>query len=117
MSHSTGISDSYYRPSEKDLLDEYIKAVDALTITNKENRKTSSKEEIARPTDREELYSMVVDIIHEYVINFSDEPCCLQCTTQRRYNFYMNFTYFIYVTNLLKYDSSFWLGPLAGTSC
>jgi hypothetical protein len=32
MSHSTGISDSYYRPTEKDLFDDYLKAIDLLTI-------------------------------------------------------------------------------------
>jgi integrase len=37
MGHSVGISDSYYRPTEKDLLEDYLKAVDALTISN-ENR-------------------------------------------------------------------------------
>jgi len=32
MGHSMGISDSYYRPSDKDMLDDYLKAVDLLTI-------------------------------------------------------------------------------------
>lgn len=32
MGHSTGISDAYYRPSEQDLLEDYLKAVDSLTI-------------------------------------------------------------------------------------
>jgi integrase len=32
MGHSIGISDSYYRPSDKDILDDYLKAVDLLTI-------------------------------------------------------------------------------------
>ena len=33
MGHSTGISDSYYRPTEKDLLDDYLRAVPLLTIS------------------------------------------------------------------------------------
>lgn len=33
MNHSTGISDSYYRPSENALLEDYLKAVPALTIS------------------------------------------------------------------------------------
>jgi hypothetical protein len=37
MGHSTGISDAYYRPSEQDLLEDYLKAVDSLTIDD--NRK------------------------------------------------------------------------------
>jgi integrase len=32
MGHSIGISDSYYRPSDKDILDDYLKTVDLLTI-------------------------------------------------------------------------------------
>jgi hypothetical protein len=32
MGHSVGISDSYYRATEKELLDDYSKAVPALTI-------------------------------------------------------------------------------------
>src|SRR5919106_4355579 len=40
MGHSVGISDSYYRPTEKDLLEEYQKAIDALTISNENRLKT-----------------------------------------------------------------------------
>jgi integrase len=32
MGHSTGISDSYYRPTENDLLEDYLKVVDHLTV-------------------------------------------------------------------------------------
>ena len=32
MGHSTGISDAYYRPSENELLDDYLKAIDSLTV-------------------------------------------------------------------------------------
>jgi hypothetical protein len=32
MGHSLGISDSYYRPTEKELLEDYLKAIDLLTI-------------------------------------------------------------------------------------
>jgi hypothetical protein len=37
MGHSTGISDSYYRATENELLEDYLKAVPVLTISN-ENR-------------------------------------------------------------------------------
>jgi integrase len=37
MGHSVGISDSYYRPTENELLQDYLHVVDALTITQ-ENR-------------------------------------------------------------------------------
>jgi integrase len=32
MGHSTGISDAYYRPNESELLDDYLKAMDSLSI-------------------------------------------------------------------------------------
>jgi integrase len=32
MGHSTGISDAYYRPSESELLDDYLRAMDSLTV-------------------------------------------------------------------------------------
>jgi integrase len=37
MGHSVGISDSYYRATETELLEDYLKAIDLLTI-NEENR-------------------------------------------------------------------------------
>ena len=36
MGHSTGLSDSYYRPTENDLLQDYLKRIDALTIQKDE---------------------------------------------------------------------------------
>jgi hypothetical protein len=33
MGHSTGISDSYYRATEEELLEDYLKAVDFLSIS------------------------------------------------------------------------------------
>ncbi|MGH9973986.1 MAG: hypothetical protein ACRD93_08830, partial [Nitrososphaeraceae archaeon] len=37
MGHSIGISDSYYRATESEILEDYLKAIDLLTI-NEENR-------------------------------------------------------------------------------
>jgi integrase len=37
MGHSVGISDSYYRPTEKELLQDYLRVTDALTVSP-ENR-------------------------------------------------------------------------------
>ncbi len=34
LSHESGISDYYYRPTEKEVLEDYLKAVPALTINN-----------------------------------------------------------------------------------
>lgn len=45
MGHSTGISDSYYRPNENELLKDYLNAVPELTIS-KENRITTNAEKL-----------------------------------------------------------------------
>ncbi len=45
MGHSTGISDSYYRPTESELLEDYLKIVAHLTIKS-ENRLKTEVEEI-----------------------------------------------------------------------
>ncbi len=37
MNHSIGVSNSYYRPQEKELLDDYLKAVENLTIKENNN--------------------------------------------------------------------------------
>ena len=34
MGRSTGISDSYFRPTENELLDDYMQVVDLLTVNN-----------------------------------------------------------------------------------
>ena len=38
MGHSIGISDSYYRPTENDLLQDYLKCADALTINDERSQ-------------------------------------------------------------------------------
>lgn len=43
MGHSTGISDSYYRPTEKELLDDYLNAVPLLTISEAEEVRRESQ--------------------------------------------------------------------------
>jgi integrase len=55
MGHSVGISDSYYRPTEKDLLEEYLKAVDALTISNENRLKMQVEVLVATTRETEEM--------------------------------------------------------------
>jgi len=45
LGHSIGLDDKYYRPTPAQLLDEYIKAIDMLTI-NEENRLRKKVEEL-----------------------------------------------------------------------
>jgi integrase len=57
MGHSTGISDSYYRPTEHDLLEDYLKVVDVLTISGENHHHL--EQEIARlkaQSDQADLY-------------------------------------------------------------
>jgi hypothetical protein len=44
LSHSIGISNSYYRPTENELIDDHLKAVDSLTIDKTNNNKHLEKE-------------------------------------------------------------------------
>jgi hypothetical protein len=61
MGHSVVISDSYYRATEKELLDDYLKAVPILTIGSKHRLQNQIKkiEEETRKNDintRSQLY-------------------------------------------------------------
>jgi hypothetical protein len=49
MSHSIGISDSYYRPTEEELLNDYLKAISCLTISD-ENRLQEQVNELSEKT-------------------------------------------------------------------
>lgn len=54
MDHTIGIGDSYYRPTENDLLEDYLKAVNLLTI-NEENRLQMKVDELATRMTSEEV--------------------------------------------------------------
>lgn len=49
LSHSIGISDSYYRPTESELLEDYLKAADLLTINND---KLTLQKQVAEMTEK-----------------------------------------------------------------
>jgi hypothetical protein len=52
LGHNIGLSGAYYRPTEKEILNDYLKAVNELTITSNENPKL--KEEIKNLTQKNE---------------------------------------------------------------
>ena len=54
MGHSTGISDSYYRPTENELLEDYLKVIDHLTIVD-ETRLKIELEEMNRIKEHDTL--------------------------------------------------------------
>ncbi len=62
MGHSIGLDDSYFRPTEKQLLTEYMKAVNELTI-NEENRLKKKVDELQVKYDRiDKLVARIEDL-------------------------------------------------------
>ena len=55
MGHGPGISDSYYRPTEQDLLEDYLKVVDLLTISS-ENQLEQQIANLKAQSEQVELY-------------------------------------------------------------
>ena len=54
MGHSLGISDSYYKPAEKDVLADYVKSIDALTINKDQKIATQLQKQFTELTERNE---------------------------------------------------------------
>lgn len=59
MGHDTGLEKSYYKPSEHELLDDYLKVVDVLTI-NEENRLKMKIEKLE--VEKSEFEALAADI-------------------------------------------------------
>jgi integrase len=57
MSHSTGVSDSYYRPIEKDLLEDYLKAVDMLSVNDD---KLTLQKQVAELTEKSKEENYII---------------------------------------------------------
>ena len=55
MGHSTGSSDPYYRPTENDLLQDYLKCMDALTVNDEKTLQTKVEEIANKSKDNEYL--------------------------------------------------------------
>jgi len=53
MGHSTGISDSYYKPNEKELLDDYLKATNELTFLLEYRKELELRKQECRISDLE----------------------------------------------------------------
>jgi hypothetical protein len=51
LGHSIGLSNSYYRPDATEILDEYLKAIDYLTISN-ENRLIKKVQQLTIRSDK-----------------------------------------------------------------
>jgi hypothetical protein len=57
MNHSVGISDSYYRATENELLDDYIKAIDSLTINDD---KLTLQKQVAELTEKNQQENYII---------------------------------------------------------
>jgi hypothetical protein len=72
MGHSTGISDSYYRPTENDLLEDYIKVVDQLAI-NQIQKLMAEAQEINKIKERETVNSDAIAALSDQVMKLTSE--------------------------------------------
>jgi len=61
LSHSVGISDHYYRPTENELLEDYLKAVDFLGINEESRLKLKVQELTEKTQDNEYIQSKLQD--------------------------------------------------------
>ncbi len=60
MSHDTGIVQHYYEPKEEDLLDDYLKASDLLTINEEYKLKTQVKELTKKNNEKEYMINVAL---------------------------------------------------------
>ena len=72
MGHSTGISDSYYRPTEKDLLDDYLKVVDQLMINDSHKLRVETQE-LDKIKERETVNSDAIATLSDQVMKLTAE--------------------------------------------
>jgi hypothetical protein len=54
MDHKTGVSDSYYRPTEQELLDDYVRAIDYLSVNRDEKTAVQLQKQVAELTEKSE---------------------------------------------------------------
>ncbi len=66
LGHSIGISDSYYRPTEKDLLEDYLKAVPLLTINQPQVQTDDRKELEDKVKMMEQQLAYMMGMIEEF---------------------------------------------------
>lgn len=72
MGHSTGISDSYYRPTENDLLEDYLKVVDQLAI-NEIHKLRAEAQQINKIKERETVNSDAISALSDQVMKLTTE--------------------------------------------
>jgi len=72
MGHSTGLSDSYYRPTESELLEDYLKVIDHLTIVD-ETRLKIELEEMSRIKEHDALNTDAIATLSDQLTKVMQE--------------------------------------------
>jgi integrase len=73
MGHSTAISDSYYRPTEKELLEDYLKCVDHLAIMMESRLQIEVKEEINQMQEHDAINTDAITTLSDQVAKLMQE--------------------------------------------
>jgi hypothetical protein len=76
MDHDTGISKSYYRPTEQELLEDFLKAINVLTINNNNNNALIEKEikELKEKNENNEyIIQSKLQERDDAIVNLSDQ--------------------------------------------
>ena len=76
MGHAIGVSNSYYKPSEREILEDYLKAINVLTI-NKNNNNAIIEKEIkelkAKNVNNEYIIQSKLQERDDAIVNLSDQ--------------------------------------------
>ena len=72
MGHSTGISDSYYRPTERELLDDYLKVLGHLTIRTESTFKAEVEQVKERGTMNEDAVATLSDQVVKLIAEVNE---------------------------------------------
>ena len=82
MGHTIGVSDCYYKPSEKEILEDYLKAISVLTINkNNDNNSTIIEKEIKELKEKNENNEYIIQSKlqerDDAITALSDQVMCL----------------------------------------
>lgn len=84
MGHTIGVSDSYYKPAEREILEDYLKAITVLTVNNSNNKHL--EEEIQKVREKYETNESTIKKLQEKddaYIALSDQVMMLMEKVQR----------------------------------
>jgi hypothetical protein len=83
MGHDIGISSSYYKPTEREVLDDYIKAIPLLTINGNSSILQKQVEELAEKTNNNDyLLKAKLQEKDDALVTLSDQVMKLMTEVQ-----------------------------------